>query len=467
MSEPRKSRLPVPLGDVLESGLAPGREERLWATIRARRGMGLGGHSEPPRAGQVLPAPLARVLDDASDLTNKRSRVWRQIEARRKDKRSKSAFRGAFALGFGVAAVASVLLLWQPALLERMQSHEVAARPQQAPAALTLASGKAVHAWDASEREQVVELADASHIRLARGARIEPLLSSGSRFELLLARGEAEFSVTPGGPRRWIIEAGLARVEVVGTQFRVARVAAADGRGEGQVRVSVSHGIVLVRGPSVPGLVQRLTAGQVLEVTPAAPAAPVEAAATPAPAPAAEAVALPEIALSAGPAPRMAKPRAAAPAVWRTHVSEGRFAEAYATLGPARFKQEIAAANSADALLSLADAARLSGHPGDAVAPLERVLDDFTQSPSAALAAFTLGRVQLDQLNAPKQAAAAFERAILMHPPSAILADCHARLVEAYARGGDVAAAQRAAARYRTLFPTGRHNVDLESGKRD
>jgi transmembrane sensor len=452
MSEPRKSRLPVPLGSTLESTLPPEREERLWANIRARRAMGLGGHSEPPRAGMVLPAPLSRVLDDNDELTNKRSRVWRQIEARRKDKRSKTAFRGAFALGFGVAALASLLLLWRPTPESKL------AELQRAPAALTLAGGQTLRAWDASASVQEVKLSDASRIRLSRGARIEPLLSSGSRFELLLARGEAEFSVTPGGPRRWVIEAGLARIEVVGTQFIV------DRRSE-SVQVSVSHGIVLVRGASVPGHVQRLTAGQALEVKPAAPAITpvVEAAAEPG---AADAVALPEIALSAAPVRRVTRPRPAASAAWRTHVSEGRFAEAYATLGPERFKQEIAAADSVDALLSLADAARLSGHPGDAVAPLERVLADFAVSPHAALAAFTLGRVQLDQLNAPQKAAAAFERAIIMHPPSAILADCHARLVEAYARGGNLVAAQHAAARYRTLFPTGRHDVDLDSWKK-
>jgi transmembrane sensor len=460
MSEPRKSRLPFPVGSTLESRLPPEREERLWARIRMRRS-GLGGHSEPPRAGMYLPAPLARVLDDADDLTNKRSRVWRSIQARRKSARSTAVFRGAFALGFGAAALASLLLLWRPDFLG---SPGLEARGDE-PGELTLSGGQHVSTWEARGTERVVELADRSRIRLAPGAHIEPLLSSGSRFELLLTRGTADFSVTPGGPRRWVIDAGLAHVEVVGTEFRVARESAG-------VRVTVAHGIVLVRGPSVPGQVQRLTAGQALEVTPQPVVTRVEvdepsvaAADTEA---GEAAVALPQIELSAVPARRAAPPRPRAPseALWKTHVSEGRFAEAYAALGPERFKQEIAAAQSVESLLSLADAARLSGHPGDAVAPLERVLGDFSASSHAALAAFTLGRVQLDQLRAPDKAARAFERAILMHPPSAILADCHARLVEAYARAGDTAAAQRAAARYRTLFPAGRHDVDVQAWKK-
>ena len=99
--------------------------------------------------------------------------------------------------------------------------------------------------------------------------------------------------------------------------------------------------------------------------------------------------------------------------------------------------------------------------------PLERVLNEFSQSPLAALSAFTLGRVELDQLKNPRAAAQAFERAIAMRPPHALLADCHARLVEAYARAGDDASARRAASRYRTLSPTGRHNVDVEAWTND
>jgi transmembrane sensor len=148
-------------------------------------------------------------------------------------------------------------------------------------------------------------------------------------------------------------------------------------------------------------------------------------------------------------------------------VKEGRFVEAFAALGPERFAEAAARETSVEGLLSLADTARLSGHPGQAVLPLERVLSEFSQSPLAAVSAFTLGRVLLDQLHDPSAAAQAFERAITMHPPHALLADCHARLVEAYSRAGDHASARRAASRYRTLFPTGRHNVDVEAWTKD
>ena len=468
MNEPKKSRLTVPLGDVLESGVTRAQEERLWAHIRQRRGANLGGHSEPPKPGMFLPAPLARTLRDGDDFTNQRSQLWRKIQERRQGARRRPLWRPAFALGFAAAAFAALLLFVSPSHL-----WPTSAPGAQQALALTEASGAPVRAWSAGAQPLVVRLSDESEVRLERGARIDPVLSTGSRFELLLSQGEAEFSVTPGGPRRWVIEAGLAKVEVVGTVFRVAR-------SEGSVRVSVSRGTVLVKGDAVPGLVQKLTAGKALEVharQSAAPSAPgASAVAGSSPVQGSTQAAEPEqerdvpqqlpAARAAPRAPRRAHPvahPAAGLAAWKAHVKEGRFAEAYAALGPERFAEATARETSVEGLLSLADAARLSGHPGQAVLPLERVLSEFSQSPLAAVSAFTLGRVLLDQLHEPASAAQAFERAIAMHPPHALLADCHARLVEAYSRAGDHASARRAASRYRTLFPAGRHNVDVEA----
>jgi transmembrane sensor len=126
-----------------------------------------------------------------------------------------------------------------------------------------------------------------------------------------------------------------------------------------------------------------------------------------------------------------------------------------------RFLRTAQLARTAQELLDLADVARLSGHPRDALVPLNRVLDDFAHSPHAAVAAFTLGRALLDQLYQPRDAALAFERAISMQPPRALLEDCYARLVQAYARVGAESEAARAAAKYRERFPNGRHTAEL------
>lgn len=458
MRNRRTSGLPLPLGETLKPGIERVREERLWAQIRARRGAGMGGHSEPPRAGQYLPVPLSRVLK-SDDSVNERSRLWRGIRARQHQAQKSRAVKYP-ALGFGLAAAMAALLVFSGVTpLTRPGASPVA---QAVP--LTLTNGAAMRTADASQKSKVIKLADGSEIRLDKGARVEPLLSSGSRFELLLRQGSAEFSVTPGGPRRWVVEAGIATVEVVGTVFRVTR-------SDAGVEVRVSRGTVLVRGEGVPDRVQRVTAGQSIAVAKRGPivAQLVEA---PAAAQAESKIEVGEITLTAPPAVvasgagtaqgRRPQPHAAASeAPWHKQLAAGEYATAYAALGDTGLVREVQRTTSAERLLELADVARLSGHPAQAVKPLDRVIELHGQTPHAALAAFTLGRVYLDQLRQPADAAKAFESAIERHPPHALLADCHARLVEAYARAGDLVSAERAASRYRSLFPAGRHLSDL------
>ena len=114
-------------------------------------------------------------------------------------------------------------------------------------------------------------------------------------------------------------------------------------------------------------------------------------------------------------------------------------------------------------LLLLADVARLSGHPRDAVAPLERILDAYPRDAQAPLAAFALGRLELDALDAPARAARALDRALALGLPQSLREDARARLVEAHARSGNAAAARAAAAAYRREFPDGRYRARIES----
>lgn len=101
-----------------------------------------------------------------------------------------------------------------------------------------------------------IAFADGSRIDLAKTSSLRVLSNSGGSFVSKLDRGEAVFHVTPGGSRRWIVEAGDVTVEVVGTVFTV-------NRDEGGVSVAVERGIVLVRG-QVPGGEVRLTQGQMV-----------------------------------------------------------------------------------------------------------------------------------------------------------------------------------------------------------
>ncbi|MBN2575656.1 MAG: FecR domain-containing protein [Deltaproteobacteria bacterium] len=328
----------------------------------------------------------------------------------------------------------------------------------RAPGPLLLADGSALIAVAAGPVAKDLALSDGSRIRLAPGARLEPLASSGVAFSAMVARGRADFEVRPGGSRRWTVECGMATVEVLGTAF-------ACERGPGRLRVVVSRGVVLVRGERVPDRARRLLAGQTLEIVEDAPRSPPrivgQLAAT---APEEEAAALSEDHAQAATVTRPsghaeAPPRSGNP--WRELARRGRHGEAFAMLGTDGLRQESKRLGVND-LLALADVARLSGHPAEAVAPLTRILADFAGDAQAPLAAFALGRLELDSLGRPQAAAEAFARALALGIPRGLREDARARLVEAWARAGNAAAARRAAKAYADEFPRGRHARAVE-----
>jgi transmembrane sensor len=147
-------------------------------------------------------------------------------------------------------------------------------------------------------------------------------------------------------------------------------------------------------------------------------------------------------------------PAVPAPSAWRRLAQDGDNARAYAALGPAGIARAAHDA-SVDDLMALADVARRSGHPADAVAPLSQVISAHGQDPRAPLAAFALGRLQLDALSQPGLAAQSFARAISLGLPRSLQEDAFARLVEARARAGDAFGAQTAARDYEQRFPSG------------
>ena len=116
---------------------------------------------------------------------------------------------------------------------------------------------------------------------------------------------------------------------------------------------------------------------------------------------------------------------------------------------------------SADQLLEDADAARLSGDPRLTARLLQRVLANHAGDPRASLAALTLGRLQLDQLSAPRAAATSFVRATQLGLPDALAEEGAARVVEAYAKAGERDLARAAAQRYRQRFPDGPRSAQV------
>lgn len=231
---------------------------------------------------------------------------------------------------------------------------------------------------------------DRSVFRPEPGARVEILDNSAQRFALKQSAGKALYLVTPDGPRRWTVDTPLGTVEVVGTEFSVDASA-------NHVRVEVNHGVVIVRGDWVPEHAARLEAGDHLDIE---------------------------------------RPKAeTAPTVGAPGVSGLRPAPAVDS-GPARVSE----------LLMLADDLRRTGRAVEAVAPLEQIISKHVQDPRAALAAFTLGRIQMDVLDQPKEAERTFEKALSMQLDAALQEDAtwrRARLLNELGRTEEAAALAR------------------------
>lgn len=399
-----------------------------------------------------LPRPLKDVLSETNDEAALQ-RMWQRIDARAAHavvgtssagtpRRLRPSWPG---IAAGLAAAAALVIVW---------AHG------RDPGPLLRVDGSALAAVVAPAEGVSLPLSDGSTISLAAGARFTALESTGTSFLAVLQSGRGEFDIKPGGPRRWQIECGLATVEVLGTRFTCERA-------EGALDVSVSRGVVLVRGEKVPDRVRRLSAGQSLHLESAAregrvvpaSASVSQAAGVSQATPSVVSQPLPEAAPLApplSPGPRRAGER------WRELARHGKHQEAFAVLGTQGVRRETRALG-VDGLLSLADVARLSGHPRDALAPLERILHDFPSDPQAPLAAIELGRVELDALGRAMPAIVAFERALSLGVPATLKEDVEVRLVEAYLKAGDRERAVSLGNTYLRTHPTGRYRRTIEA----
>lgn len=301
-----------------------------------------------------------------------------------------------------------------------------------------------LRAIDSTSEPMRSELTDGSMIELSGGAVIEARENSGHRVALDLGLGQARFDVRPGGPRRWSIEAGFVTVDVLGTAFTV-------DRGSDVVTVAVERGQVRLSSEYLDGGQRELHSGERIEVRRAEAQASFGAMS-------ADDEALEE-AIDGGPdvADGAASPRAS----WRRLAREGDFSEAYGVLGRDGLDREARRADSLDQLMTLADIARFSGHPRDAVGPLEEVIERYPSDTRAAVAAFTLGRLEGDVLHRHGRAARAFRRCLQLRTPAALREDAMARLAHSLARSGDYDGARSAARAYLRAHPSGRRAEEL------
>lgn len=289
-------------------------------------------------------------------------------------------------------------------------------------------------------QRRLLELADGSNVTtLSTRTRAKIVQESPSDVVIEMSDGQARFEVTPS-PRRFKVLASPVSVTVLGTVFEVF----ADAQ---QVTVSVERG--RVRVDHLGGSTE-LSVGQSSSFarTPSARAGTAKPAAAEGGTATRAAEATPSRAAVASSRPR-----------WRLLAEQGKQSEAYEQLerndGWSRL-------NTVGDLLAAADVARARGDFQRASVLLRRVVNGYPTDARAALAAFTLGKLLVDQLGAPREAARAFASVRALEPGGPLAEDALAREIEALVRGGAHGEARSLAGVYFRLYPNGRRRTLVE-----
>jgi TolA-binding protein len=377
-----------------------------------------------------LPQPLRAALRDAATPARVES-VWQRVQARRNAGPARGLqLRAAWSVVLACALLAGAWWLGARAPVLRVVTL------QDGAALATLSVG-------ASEPARVVPLSDGTRVTLSPGTQLRAGSMTSQQTELVLERGKARFEVAKQGARRFEVIAGEARVQVIGTVFTVDLAGAAP-------EISVEHGRVRVQAFERSWL---LGAGQRVLAEPLLAAADVGSNAG---TPTADAVAPP-----AGDADAVTPPAGDAKAAnGPMGAADARPAVATAPPAkptPATFRQQLARAASATALLALADQARAAARPEDAELALQRLLQRHPRDASAPLAALALGRIQQEQLHRPAAAAKTLRAALAAGVPLALREDAEMQLLRAYVAADARASAAETAARYLKQYPNGRY----------
>ena len=248
---------------------------------------------------------------------------------------------------------------------------------------------------------------------------LEPISVENRRIVNVLRAGAARFEITKRPGRLFRVIGGDAIVEVLGTKFELARVGS-------RLRVDVFEGRVRV---SWSGGERRLSRGE-------------------------SGVFPPEVA-----ARRRRKSEAVATEEPEASDDKAGEVEPTAAPAPAAPVREVPAPadDELGTLLRTADRARASGRALDAARALRAALATAPADSRAPLAEFRLGRLLLEDMGKPGEAAAAFARARALAPQGPLAPDALAREIESRAAAGDRATARSLARVYLAQYPNGSH----------
>lgn len=343
----------------------------------------------------------------------------------------------------GVGAVAAAIAFWWRLPISFQIDSDAG------PAAI------AGNAGDLIEANAVVPTAlrfsEGSSIVIERGGRLRVLALESKGARVLVERGAADVAIAHRhGPGRWRFEAGPVSVDVTGTRFRVDWNPEQHSFG-----IELKEGSVIVGGDCLP-TPRRVQRGDNLHVscgttTPAKADSTTTAKGEAAAAPPVEAK--PALVRAAQTLAHR-DTHAAEDSDWRALAAAGHYAECVRAAERAGWSRVCRSANAVE-LLSLADAARLSGETARAVEALLSLRQRFPGSTSAATGAFSLGRLAFEKRGAYGDAARWFATYLNEQPQGPLMGDAIGRLMEARDRAGDRTAARRDAERYLQRFPNG------------
>lgn len=270
---------------------------------------------------------------------------------------------------------------------------------------------------------------------LTRGSVLEVQRTSDSEIDVVAKLGSYRFDVVPNPARQFVVRVAEVTVRVLGTKFVVAQT-------EGRVEVRVERGRVEVTWPSGQTELGANESGWF---------------------PPMPQTALPVADPSATEMVETAKslPKSLPSVNDRTRFIElsrqGDYQAAFSIIDRAPNLFE----GSAEDLMMAADAARLSNHPMQAVGYLQRITKEHSRDSRAPLAAFTLGRIYMNQLGQPASAARAFALVRQLAPAGALVEDALAREAEALEQAGQHTAAKQLAEEYLKQYPSGRRSAKL------
>jgi transmembrane sensor len=256
---------------------------------------------------------------------------------------------------------------------------------------------------------RTLRLADGSTATaIDSGTEMTIIEDANDHAALSLARGRGRFNVMHRPNRTFVVHAGNVTVTVLGTLFTVERVA-------DRVGVTVETGTVRAEWKGGAAILQEGGTGW---YPPLHSGDPDERTAAP----------------HQHPAPTPAK--SVRQASLRTPPS-------------------VAPESAAD-LLAAADNARLSGRPAEGAELLRKLLRNHRTDARAPLAAFTLGRMLLIELNSPQEASTVFAEARRLSPDGPLAEDSLAREIEALKAAGKLGQAKTRAQEYLRTYPDGR-----------